>query len=468
MSKANFDNAASAFRKRLAENSPLEAPVRGFNRYDRDMPPGTRELVLKARMPEILAFAEDRRLDPSVVAGVVEASMRMGRIPDLGLYGLAGDEALAVKDFVATAMLGLEAEFETGVPNLTEGHASKHHKHAAHAQHYRKMADHHTKAIDFHMQSASKANKEGRPFTAAKHQAKITLLKQLHASHAALADYHDCEAQRFGKSVTPAVPEGAGPTRVDQPTGKPTHSAHPAPGSTAAQRPQVPAIQKQEQTVAGSLSPFVKPTAVLKRSPMKMLSTWKDVPDEEEKETSNCHEQRRDFFRHAPMLEDLLEEAKKKAEEKADKKAKKDAEKKSEVDKKIVGIKADPDKIDKTIANVKIAPLFQALGHKMDHAYAKLIKRPVKKEWAEKLFKTALSKGGGAASDEIVKSSLTDPWIRDQGFVEEGGNLRTQWTTMMSAETQENAIKASPTTPEPVVFTVNRMIDMAQGKGSIF
>jgi len=428
------------------------------------MPPGTRELVLKARMPEIMAFAEDRRLDPSVVAGVVEASMRLGRIPDLGLYGLAGDEANAVKDFVATAMLGLEAEFAIGVPNLTEGHAGKHHKHAAHAQHYRKLADHHAKTIEFHTQSASKANKEGRPFTAAKHQAKIALLKQLHASHAALADYHDCEAQRFGKGLTPAVPEGAGPTNVDQPTGQPTRPTHPAPGSTAAQRPEVPVIPKQEQVTSAMTGPFVKPVAaVIKRSPIKLLSKWKDVPEKEDESLGGCHEQRRDFFNHAPMLEDLLAEAVK-AKDKRDKKA----TKKPVVDKKAVGIKADPDKIDKTIANVKIAPLFQQLGHKMDHAYAKLIKRPVKKEWTEKLFKAALSKGGGAASDEVVKASLTDPWIRDQGFVEEGGNLRAQWATMMSAETQENAIKASPTTPEPVVFTINRMIDMAQGKGSIF
>jgi len=468
MSKTDFTAAASTFRRRLAENSPLEAPIRGFSRYDRDMHPATRELILKARMPEIMAFAEDRRLDPAIVAGVVEASMRLGRIPDLGLYGLAGDEALAVKDFVATAMMGLEAELNIDAPKLTESH-DKHIKHKNHADHYRALADHHAKAIDFHTQEAAKVNKMGKPFSAAQHQAKITMLKQLHASHAALADYHDCEAARFGKKLQPAVPTGAGPTRVDQPTGKPEQPAHPAPGSTASQRPEVPVAPQQEQTTSGSLSPVVKPIGgMIKRSPIKMLSKWKDVPDDEYPDQkamnakSGCCEQRRDFFRHAPMLEDLLGEAAK------PKSKKKKSEKAPDVDKRTLGIKADPDKVDKTISNVKIAPLFQQLGHKMDHAYAKLIKRPVKKEWTEKLFKLALSKGGGAASDEVVKASLTDPWIRDQGFVEEGGNLRAQWATMMSAETQENAIKASPTTPEPIVFTVNRMIDMAQGKGSIF
>ena len=127
MSKEKFSKAATGFR-RLSENSPLEAPVRGFSRYARDMSPQTRELVLRARMPEIMAFAEDRRLDPAVVAGVVEATMRLGRIPDLGLYGLAGDEALAVKDFAAQAMLGLEQELNSGLPVIAEdaNKAAKH------------------------------------------------------------------------------------------------------------------------------------------------------------------------------------------------------------------------------------------------------------------------------------------------------------------------------------------------------
>lgn len=464
MSKADFSNAASAFRRRLAEASPLEAPIRGFNRYDRDMHPATREMVLKARMPEIMAFAEDRRLDPSVVAGVVEASMRLGRIPDLGLYGLAGDEALALRDFVATAMLGLEAELKAGIPHITESH-DKTQTHRAHADHYRRLADHHAKAIEFHTQAASKANKEAKPFTAAKHQAKITMLKQLHASHAALANYHDEESARHARKLQPAVPEGAGPQKVDQPTGKPEQPAHPAPGSTASQRPEVPAVQKQEQTVASSLSPMVKPIGTVKRTGIKpVASKWGhtgDVNADDESECISC-ESREGLFKKVPLLEDLLAEAgKKKAKSSSKKKAPK-------VDAKKLGIKADPDKIDKTLANVKIAPLFQQLGHKMDHAYAKLIRRPVKNEWAKKLHSMALSKGGSAASDEIVKSSLTDPWIRDQGFVEEGGNLRAQWATMLSTETQENAIKASPTSPEPIVFTINRMIDMAQGKGSIY
>jgi len=104
----------------------------------------------------------------------------------------------------------------------------------------------------------------------------------------------------------------------------------------------------------------------------------------------------------------------------------------------------------------------------MYHAEATLSGKNVKDEWSNKLYKKCLSEGGGAASDEVVKASLIEPWIRDQGFVDESANLRAKWSTLMSAETRENAIKASPTTPEPIVFTVNRMLDMAGGKGSIY
>ena len=184
MSNIKFSNAATRFRKQLSENSPLEGPVKGFNRFSRDMSPGTREMVLKARMPEIMAFADDRRLDPVIIAGAVEASMRLGRIPDLGLYGLAGDEAIAVKDFVATSILGLEQELRQGLPVIAED-AGKAAKHKGYADHYRKLAHTHAQSMDFHTNSAKKANQEGRPFTAAKHQGKLAMLKQLHMSHGA-------------------------------------------------------------------------------------------------------------------------------------------------------------------------------------------------------------------------------------------------------------------------------------------
>jgi len=452
MSSPKFQSKLSTFKQRITESSPLEAPLKGFNRIDREMSPATRELVLQARLPEIMAFADDRRLNPAVVAGIVEASMRLGRIPDVGMYGLAGDDALAVRDFVYTSMLGLEAELAIGLPQITESH-DKHQKHAGFAGHYKNLANHHQRAIEFHTQAASKANKSGAPFTAARHQAKVGLLKQLHAAHSALADYHDCEARRF-QPQAPVAQQSAG----QQP-------AHPAQGSTAAQSPLV---AKQEQTVSANLSPFMKmPTAFLQRPPLRALhSKWKkEQPEEEEEEKVVRSESREGLFKRIPLLDDMLAEAEKAKADKAKKKSKKDD---SAVEK-ALGHKSDPNKVHETLANVKCAPLFQQLGHKMDHAEAKLkSKKKVGSEWADKLYKTCLAKGASAASDEVVKASLAEPWIRDQGFVDESSNLRAHWATMMSAETQTNAIRTSSTSPQPMVFTINRMLDMAQGKGSIY
>jgi len=481
MSKNKFSNAAAGFR-RLSENSPLEAPVRGFSRYARDMSPATRELVLRARMPEIMAFAEDRRIDPAVVAGAVEASMRMGRIPDLGLYGLAGDEALAVKDFIATAMLGLEHELRKGLPVICESKAAQH---KGYADHYRGLADHHTKTMDFHTQSAKQANSEGRPFTAAKHQGKLVMLKQLHTSHASLADYHDCESARCADAeLRSAVPEGAGPINVDQPTGQPQRTAHPAQGSTAAQRQEVPTNQQDEATVAALLAPIMKIGSVfLKRAPLNNLGGHQrkraeDQIDDVEFRNEQARDERQrarakssnGFFQRTNMMENMIEEAKKadKADKESKKKSNKDS-KKATPDKRALGVKDNADKTDKTIANVKVASLFQQLGHKMDHAFA-VVKNneKVRDEWAKKLHKKCLSNGAPDAYHEIVKSSLAEPWIRDEGFVAEGANLTQLWQTMMSAETETNASKASSTSPEPLVFTINRMIDMAQGRGSIY
>ncbi|MGD9728156.1 MAG: hypothetical protein AB7L09_00205 [Nitrospira sp.] len=466
MSTNKFSAAASGFKRRLAENSPLEGPVKGFNRFARDMSPATRELVLKARMPEIMAFAEDRRIDPAVVAGVVEASMRLGRIPDLGLYGLAGDEALAVKDFVATAMLGLEYELNQGLPVLSED-ADKAARHKSYANHYRALAQKHAQAMEFHTDAAKEANRAGRPFTAAQHQGKIAMLKQLHLSHGSLADFHDCESTRHQKAAARAVPTGAGPTNPDQPTGQPMRSAHPAQGSTAAQRPEVPVQQRQEQTTSSSLAPIMKPIgsggAFLRRGALNLVSSRKPRPDEEDE---NKVEQVRSksangFFQRTTMIEEMLAEAKKDD--------KKDDKKKSKVpDKKELGIKSDPEKADQALANAKMAALFQTLGHKMDHACAKLKGHKVKDEWAKKLNKACLSKGGPAAYHEVVKESLTEPWIRDQGFVDEAAQLNHLWQTTMSVASEPQVTKAAVNSPEPLVFTINRMIDMAKGRGSVF
>jgi len=94
----------------LVEDSPLEAPVGGHNRYTSLMNPATREMVLKARTQDIEKFAESRQLNTAAVLGVAEAAMRLGRVPDLRQYGFSGDDAKAIKHFVAGDVLNIAIE----------------------------------------------------------------------------------------------------------------------------------------------------------------------------------------------------------------------------------------------------------------------------------------------------------------------------------------------------------------------
>jgi len=95
---------------RMDEDSPLEAPVGGFSRDAKLMSPDTRELVLHSRKTEIDKFAEDRGLNPTIVMGIAEVAMRMGRVPDMRQYGVSGDDAKAIKQFVAGEILNIAIE----------------------------------------------------------------------------------------------------------------------------------------------------------------------------------------------------------------------------------------------------------------------------------------------------------------------------------------------------------------------
>lgn len=94
----------------LHEDSPLEAPTSGFSRDAKLMSPATREKVLESRRTEIEAFAEDRGLNPNMVMSIAEAAMRMGRVPELRQYGFSGDNAKAIKQFVAGEVLNIAIE----------------------------------------------------------------------------------------------------------------------------------------------------------------------------------------------------------------------------------------------------------------------------------------------------------------------------------------------------------------------
>lgn len=112
-----------AAEKRLAEDSPLEGPVGGYSRDAKFMNPKTRELVLRARETEISAFAEDRGFNPAVIWGICEASMRLGRVPNLGMYGIAGDDAKVIKNFIAGDILNVAVEDLEGAEPVEEGKA---------------------------------------------------------------------------------------------------------------------------------------------------------------------------------------------------------------------------------------------------------------------------------------------------------------------------------------------------------
>lgn len=100
-------------------DSNRDVSARGNTHLDRTMSADTREKVLTARLQEIEAFARDRGLDPLTVIGVSEYALRTGRVPNLAMYGLGGDDMVAVKHFVAGNVLnvaGMEALDWDGTP----------------------------------------------------------------------------------------------------------------------------------------------------------------------------------------------------------------------------------------------------------------------------------------------------------------------------------------------------------------
>jgi hypothetical protein len=105
---------------RMARGAHLSEGNRAFNRHSKLMSPDAREAVLKTRATEIEAFANDRGLEPAIVAGVAEAAMRIGRVPDMRQYGLSDDQAKAVEHFIAGDILNLAIEDENkGVAEAT-------------------------------------------------------------------------------------------------------------------------------------------------------------------------------------------------------------------------------------------------------------------------------------------------------------------------------------------------------------
>jgi len=115
-----MSRGAQRGRAALAEDSPMEAPVSGFNRHMSLMAPATREMVLKSRTLDIEKFAESRQLNTSAVLHIAEAAMRLGRVPDLRQYGFSGDDAKAIKQFIAGDVLNLAIEQLDAMDTINE------------------------------------------------------------------------------------------------------------------------------------------------------------------------------------------------------------------------------------------------------------------------------------------------------------------------------------------------------------
>lgn len=85
---------------------------RGNSHFDKFASPDTREKVLQARLQEIEHYAKSRNLPVATVFAIAEAAMRTGKVPDLGQYGLAGDDAVATKHFILGNVLNLQVDDE--------------------------------------------------------------------------------------------------------------------------------------------------------------------------------------------------------------------------------------------------------------------------------------------------------------------------------------------------------------------
>jgi hypothetical protein len=85
-----------------------------FNRQQAYWSPEVRGAVLKNRAVEIEAWANERKLNPEVLFGIAEATLRLGRVPDMGFYGLSPDDAYAYSAFLQDVILNVAEDEEEG------------------------------------------------------------------------------------------------------------------------------------------------------------------------------------------------------------------------------------------------------------------------------------------------------------------------------------------------------------------
>ena len=120
-----YQNSNLRSLSRIDEAVPVDSnrgvTTRGNSAYDKFTSPETREKVLRSRTDEIDAFARSRSIPTSNIYAATEAAMRTGKVPDLGQYGLAGDDAVATKQFIISNILNVQ-----GLEDINYGGSSIH------------------------------------------------------------------------------------------------------------------------------------------------------------------------------------------------------------------------------------------------------------------------------------------------------------------------------------------------------
>jgi len=124
VNKAEFDRLYRASTSRapslMQEDGPAVESNRtvtpqGNSHYASFMSPATRDKVLESRVQEIEAFAISRKISPASVYEVAKETMQTGKVPDLGKFGLTGDDAVATKHFMVSEILQIQGAEDTEI-----------------------------------------------------------------------------------------------------------------------------------------------------------------------------------------------------------------------------------------------------------------------------------------------------------------------------------------------------------------
>jgi len=94
----------------------------GVNRYLSPMgaSPEIRSKYLGSLRDEIIAFANDRGIDPAIVQDCADKSLQKGRLVDLVMSGLDRDDQVALAAFISSAVLNMTKESKQKRSNLKE------------------------------------------------------------------------------------------------------------------------------------------------------------------------------------------------------------------------------------------------------------------------------------------------------------------------------------------------------------